>query len=61
MQRNGVAQMVKDNACVVGDFVWTALDYLGESGLGGWYYENDGDSHGGDAVGRIPLALRQLR
>ncbi len=26
---------------VVGDFVWTGLDYLGESGIGRWYYEGD--------------------
>ncbi len=54
MQRNGVARVVKDNPCVVGDFVWTAIDYLGESGLGGWYYENAGESHGGDKVGQFP-------
>ncbi|MBQ7495705.1 MAG: DUF4982 domain-containing protein [Bacteroidaceae bacterium] len=26
---------------VIGDFVWTAIDYLGESGIGRWYYEGD--------------------
>ena len=26
---------------IVGDFVWTGLDYLGESGIGRWYYEGD--------------------
>lgn len=26
---------------VVGDFVWTGLDYLGESGIGRYYYEGD--------------------
>lgn len=26
---------------VIGDFVWTGLDYLGESGIGRWYYEGD--------------------
>ena len=26
---------------VVGDFVWTGLDYIGESGIGRWYYEGD--------------------
>jgi len=25
---------------IVGDFVWTAIDYLGESGLGRWYYRD---------------------
>jgi beta-galactosidase len=26
---------------VLGDFVWTAIDYLGESGIGRWYYSGD--------------------
>ncbi|MBR1485248.1 MAG: DUF4982 domain-containing protein [Prevotella sp.] len=26
---------------IVGDFVWTGLDYLGESGIGRWYYSGD--------------------
>ena len=25
---------VEDNAHVIGDFVWTGIDYLGESGIG---------------------------
>ena len=33
--------MVKDHSYVIGDFVWTAIDYLGESGIGRWYYEGD--------------------
>lgn len=32
---------VKDNPYIIGDFVWTAMDYLGESGIGRWYYEGD--------------------
>lgn len=32
---------VKDHPYVIGDFVWTALDYIGESGIGRWYYEGD--------------------
>jgi beta-galactosidase len=31
-------QLVKDNSYIVGDFVWTAMDYLGESGIGAWMY-----------------------
>jgi beta-galactosidase len=27
-------QMVEDNPYIVGDFVWTSLDYLGETGIG---------------------------
>jgi len=31
-------QMVVDYPYIVGDFVWTALDYLGEAGIGRWYF-----------------------
>ena len=34
-------KLVQDNKYVIGDFVWTALDYLGESGIGRWYYSGD--------------------
>ncbi|MDP4210557.1 MAG: glycoside hydrolase family 2 TIM barrel-domain containing protein [Bacteroidota bacterium] len=30
-----------DNNYIIGDFVWTAIDYLGESGIGRWYYSGD--------------------
>ncbi|PZX10346.1 beta-galactosidase [Breznakibacter xylanolyticus] len=33
--------LVQSNNYVIGDFVWTALDYLGESGIGHWYYSGD--------------------
>lgn len=32
---------VKDNPYIIGDFVWTGMDYLGESGIGRWHYEGD--------------------
>ena len=32
---------VYDNSYVVGDMVWTGLDYLGESGIGRYYYEGE--------------------
>ena len=32
---------VVDKPYVIGEFVWTAIDYLGESGIGRWYYEGD--------------------
>jgi beta-galactosidase len=35
-------QIVADHPYIVGDFVWTALDYLGESGIGRWYYRDPG-------------------
>ncbi|MCM1311671.1 MAG: DUF4982 domain-containing protein [Bacteroides sp.] len=31
----------KDHSYIVGDFVWTGMDYIGESGIGRWYYEGD--------------------
>lgn len=34
-------KMAKEHPYVIGDFVWTALDYIGESGIGRWYYEGD--------------------
>ena len=34
-------KMVQNNNYIIGDFVWTALDYLGESGIGRWYYPGD--------------------
>ncbi len=37
----GEAYRVLDNTFVVGDFVWSAQDYLGEVGLGRWFYEGD--------------------
>lgn len=35
-------QLVKKLPYVVGDFMWTAWDYLGEVGAGGWTYEGEG-------------------
>jgi beta-galactosidase len=31
-------QISHDNPFVIGDFTWTAMDYLGESGIGAWSY-----------------------
>src|ERR1019366_9030660 len=42
--------MVIDFPYIVGDFVWTAIDYLGESGLGRWYYRDPKDTS------RAPIA-----
>lgn len=33
--------LVNDYDYIIGDFVWTALDYIGESGIGRWWYEGD--------------------
>ena len=35
---------VEELPYVLGDFVWTSLDYLGESGIGRVYFENEGES-----------------
>jgi beta-galactosidase len=32
-------QQVEKNSWVIGDFVWTGMDYLGESGIGHVYYD----------------------
>ena len=34
-------RQVKDHSYIIGDFVWTGLDYLGESGIGRYYYEGE--------------------
>ncbi len=34
--------MVKQYPYLIGDFMWTAWDYLGEAGLGAWAYTDDG-------------------
>jgi beta-galactosidase len=31
-------ELVQDHPYIVGEFVWTAMDYLGESGIGAWSY-----------------------
>lgn len=35
-------EMVKKYPYLIGDFMWTAWDYLGECGLGAWAYTDDG-------------------
>jgi len=34
-------QLVRDYPYIVGDIVWTGLDYLGESGIGRYYYQGE--------------------
>lgn len=34
-------KLVNYNSYIIGDFVWTAMDYLGESGIGRWYYSGE--------------------
>ncbi len=42
--------MVQNNNYILGDFVWTSIDYLGESGIGRYYYpgETKGEHWQGD-------------
>jgi beta-galactosidase len=35
--------MVQNYNYIIGDFVWTAIDYLGESGIGRYYYPGEPD------------------
>lgn len=35
-------EMVEKYPYLVGDFMWTAWDYLGEAGIGAWAYDADG-------------------
>ncbi|RQO73545.1 beta-galactosidase [Pedobacter sp. KBW01] len=34
-------ELVQQNNYIIGDFVWTAMDYLGESGIGRYYYPGE--------------------
>jgi beta-galactosidase len=34
-------KLVQENNYVIGDFVWTAMDYIGESSIGRWYYSGE--------------------
>lgn len=34
-------KLVQENSFVMGDFVWTAMDYLGEAGIGRTYYSGE--------------------
>lgn len=33
-------EQVQDNPRLLGDFVWSGMDYLGEVGLGAWEYKD---------------------
>lgn len=35
---------VNDNPYIIGDFVWTGIDYLGEAGIGKFYYTGENDT-----------------
>jgi beta-galactosidase len=48
-------QLVQDHPYIVGEFVWTAMDYLGESGIGAWSY---GDAKQATQMGQMKNFLR---
>lgn len=35
-------KLIENNDHVIGDFIWTAWDYIGEAGIGAWAYTPDG-------------------
>ena len=45
-----------NNSYVIGDFVWTAIDYLGESGIGQTLYSDDSN----ESTGMIGAPLQDL-
>ena len=59
-------EIAKKNPRLIGDFVWSGMDYLGEVGVGAWEYEADAPdfSHGPGWItagsGRIDLTGKPL-
>ena len=43
-----VWDLTNRNPYVLGDFVWTAIDYLGENGIGRWQYDREAKGMGVD-------------
>ena len=43
-------EISKDNPFVLGDFAWTSMDYLGESGIGAWSYGTPGEAQIGAQI-----------
>jgi beta-galactosidase len=46
-------QMAKDNAYILGEFVWTAMDYLGESGIGSTSFVSPEDAAKAEQVKQV--------
>ena len=46
-------QLVKDKPYIVGEFVWTAMDYLGESGIGAWSYATPEEAAQAAGIGKM--------
>ncbi len=46
-------KLVHENPYVLGEFVWTAMDYLGESGIGAWSFGTPEDAAKAAQVGQM--------
>lgn len=58
-------ELSKTNPRLIGDFVWAGMDYLGETGVGAWEYEDYAPHNGGygwmtAGSGRLDLTGRPL-
>jgi beta-galactosidase len=52
--------LAKDNPFVIGEFIWTAMDYLGESGIGAWAYGTPAQAAQAAQTEKIAAALKTL-
>jgi beta-galactosidase len=50
-------KLAKDNPFIIGEFVWTAMDYLGESGIGSWAY---GTSEQAAQAGKVMAGIQSM-
>ncbi len=50
-------KLVHEHSYIIGEFVWTAMDYLGEAGAGSWSYKAPKEA---DQLGRFDSMLRQM-
>jgi beta-galactosidase len=50
-------KLAQEHAYILGEFVWTAMDYLGESGIGSWSYATP--EQAGQAV-QVAAAMNQM-
>ncbi len=46
-------QTVQDHSYILGEFVWTAMDYLGESGIGSWTYATPEEAAMADQITKM--------
>ncbi|MCD8307367.1 MAG: glycoside hydrolase family 2 protein [Clostridia bacterium] len=59
-------ELAKDRPALIGDFVWSGIDYLGENGIGAWEYRDYAEdfTHGNGwmtaGAGRVDLIGNEL-